>query len=343
MDNEKIHQSWINHLSSWIDKLPGMTLYYYFGLALLLLLIQSLGVWIDGVVPWGTILPPHIFLSAAIAFILGIIPYFDRKALLAFEKFLPISILDEEKRSEMRRKLTTLSAWRTISASLILLVVVYLLELVGSGSYRIEILEDYPVSMGISRTVYFLCWWCYGVFIYHTIHQLSLFNHIYTKHTRINIFRMKPLYGFSDLTALTAGSLILLPYGFLLVNPEVTLSDPIVLGMYAVFTLVAIITFLLPQLGIHRLQQDERDRLLDDVYQRYDFVWSELHTALDQKDYESLPKLNTACSMIEQEVATIKSISTWPWQPETVRWLFTALVLPMLMWLAQYILGRYLS
>ncbi|MEE8357347.1 MAG: hypothetical protein V3R33_08580 [Anaerolineales bacterium] len=47
--------------------------------------------------------------------------------------------------------------------------------------------------------------------------------------------------------------------------------------------------------------------------------------------------------MLEKEIDAIKAISTWPWQPETLRWLFTALVLPLLMWLAQYFLGRMFS
>jgi hypothetical protein len=64
---------------------------------------------------------------------------------------------------------------------------------------------------------------------------------------------------------------------------------------------------------------------------------------MDQKDYSDLSTLNTAIGMLEKEISTIKGISTWPWQPETVRWLFTALVLPLLMWLVQYLAGKMLG
>jgi hypothetical protein len=223
---------------------------------------------------------------------------------------------------------------------LLLLGIFLLLEMVGQGPYQIEALEGSPISRTVLRVVYVTCWWCFGVLIYHTIRQLSLINQIYTKHTRINLYRMKPLYGFSDLSALTAGSLIILPYGFLLINEDVKLTDPVVLGLYLAFTGLALITFLLPQLGIHRLQQDEKDRLLDEAYQRYDSLVTDLHNLMDKRDFGDLATLNSAIGMVENEINTIKGISTWPWQPETVRWLFTALVLPLLMWLAQFLLGK---
>jgi hypothetical protein len=154
---------------------------------------------------------------------------------------------------------------------------------------------------------------------------------------------MKPLYGFSNLAATSAGSLVILPYGFLLVNPDVKLSEPIVLGMYLVITMIGVITFLLPQIGIHQIQQKERDRLLDEVYQCYGVVRESLHKGVDNCDYEGISSISTAFGLLESEISTIKGVSTWPWQPETFRWFLTALVLPLLMWVMQFVLGKLLS
>jgi len=343
MEKNKVGSSWINHLSSWINNKPGHNFYYYFGLAVGLTIIQSLGAWIDGALPWGKFQLEQIFLAAATAFILGVIPYFDKQSLKAFSKYLPISNLDPGQESELRNRLSNMAPFPVLFASLIVIGVVYLLEVIGSGPYRIIALEGFPISILILRITYYLCWWCYGVFIYHTIHQLTQINRIYTQHTKVNLFQMKPLYGFSDLAALTAGSMIVLPYGFLVVNPDVTISDPIVLSMYIVFSFIALITFLLPQLGIHKLQQAEKDRLLDEVYQHYQALMSDLHESLERKEYDIIPKLNNANNMVEHEINTIKGISTWPWQPETIRWLFTALVLPLVMWLIQYLFGKILA
>jgi hypothetical protein len=39
----------------------------------------------------------------------------------------------------------------------------------------------------------------------------------------------------------------------------------------------------------------------------------------------------------------LERIPTWPWRPETLRLLITALVLPLGLWLAQFILQRLLG
>ena len=335
--------SWVDVLSAWIEGLPGHRSLYYVLLGLIIQAIQTGLYWFEDPTQTGTFLPGQLFLSAAISFILAVIPVFDDQILSALKKYTPITTLNPEQQKKVEYQLSTMPAFKTIMASLLLLGIFLLLEMIGSGPYRIEALEGSPISSLVLRIVYIICWWCFGALIYHTIRQLSLINLIYTKHTQINLFRMKPLYGFSDLTAITAGSLILLPYGFLLVNQEVNLNDPIVLGLYTGFTVIALITFLLPQVGIHRLQQDEKDRLLDEAYQRYDALVADLHAVVDKKDYGDLSTLNTAIGMLEKEISTIKGISTWPWQPETVRWLFTALVLPLLMWLLQFLLGRFLN
>jgi len=332
--------SWVDNLSSWIEGLPGHRSYYYIILGLILLTVQTGFYWYEDPTRSFKLLPAHLFLSAAISFILAVIPMFDQQILAALKKYLPISTLNEDGREDLEYQLSNLPTLKTVLSSLLLVGVFLLLEMVGSGPYRIDALEGLPISTIVLRVVYIICWWCFGALIYHTIRQLSLINQIYTKYTRINLFRMKPLYGFSDLTALTAGSIIILPYGFLLMNEEVKLTDPVVLGLYLTFTGLALITFLLPQLGIHRLQQDEKDQLLDEAYQRYDSLVADLHNAMDKRDFSDLSTLNSAIGMLEKEISTVKGISTWPWQPETVRWLFTALVLPLLMWLVQYILGK---
>jgi hypothetical protein len=179
--------------------------------------------------------------------------------------------------------------------------------------------------------------------VYHTAHQLVVINRIYTLHTKINLFRMKPLYAFSNLTALTAGSLIVSPYGFLWVNPEVSINDPVILGFYTLITSIAVVTFIWPQLGIHRLQNSEKDRLLEEANQRFEAAVAELHRNVDDNNYEGMDNLNLAFLNLEKEINTIRRTSTWPWQPETIRWLFTALVLPLGLWLLQFFLQRMLG
>jgi hypothetical protein len=46
---------------------------------------------------------------------------------------------------------------------------------------------------------------------------------------------------------------------------------------------------------------------------------------------------------LEIEQSVLERIPTWPWQPETVRPMVTALALPMVLWVTQYALQYLLG
>jgi hypothetical protein len=335
--------SWLNYLTKRIEQLPGPSWKYYSGFGLILLVFETTVLWIEKAAPLGTFLRIHIFLAIAIPFIARIISYFDERAKSSLETIKPALIINDDKYQELEYQLINLPAFPSILASILALIYVFTTESIGGGAYQVPDLVGYPFSANLSRAIYLICWCFFGVFIYHTIHHLGLINQIYTHYTKVNLFHMKPLYGFSNLTALTAGSLIIPPYGFLIVSSEVQLSDPIVLGFYLIISFIAITTFLLPQLGIHNVQNQEKDLLLDKAKKRYEAIVAELHQNVDDHNYEGMANLNLALSNIEMELKTIKQTPTWPWQPETVRWLFTALILPLLMWAAQHFLGQLVN
>ena len=335
--------SYINRFGNWVEGLPGTSWAYYMGLGVILLTIQTAATWLEGAISVRVYLPVHVFLAAAISFLIAVIPFFDQRARSALETIKPVLTIDEDKYEVFEFQLTHLPALTSILASILTLGLVFLAELMSGGAYYIEALIGHPVSMFLSRVVYLICWWFFGVFIYHTIHQLRLINRIYTQHTLINLFRMHPLYGFSNLAALTAGSLIMLPYGFLFINTTTILTDPVVLSIYVVISLIAIVTFLLPQLGIHRLQNAEQKHILDEINQRYKDTMDEVLKHVDLKEFDEATNINNILNALGDQRKTINQIPTWPWQPETLRWLFTAMVLPLLMWIAQYFIGKWLG
>lgn len=208
--------------------------------------------------------------------------------------------------------------------------------------YRLEALDNFLISAFLLRLFYLVCWWVFGVFLYHTIHQLSMINRIYSNHTHINLFRMKPLYAFSSVSALTAGGLTVLPYGFLIVNQveELELAS---LVLMLLVQLIAIVTFIWPQLGIHGPQVAEKERLLDEANQRFKATIRELHKRVDDQKLEKITELNMAVTTLEKEINILRKIPTWPWQPETVRWLTTALLLPLGLWIVQFTLQHVLG
>jgi hypothetical protein len=152
---------------------------------------------------------------------------------------------------------------------------------------------------------------------------------------------MKPLYAFSSVTALTAVSSTVIPYAWAAING--TLSDPIAIGMTLPFTILAFASFVWPLLGLHRLLVEEKERLLDEAALRFEAAIVELHQRMDSGKLEGMTDMNMAIASLELEQNALNRIPTWPWQPETVRWLVTALVLPLGLWIIQFVLQRLLG
>jgi hypothetical protein len=333
--------SWIDRFNAWVGRLPGPSWSYYLGLGLVLLFVQAIVLWIEGAFPIGTVHPVHGFLAVAIPYLLALFHYLDERSGAALATLRPALKASEEEYQKMHYQLTTLPAGSTLLASLAVLTIVFLTELTGEP-YRLEALDTFPISANLLRFFYLIIWWVFAALLYHTVHQLRLINRIYTKHTHINLFRMKPLYAFANLTAFTAGSLTIMPYGFLIVN-QIERIDPVSLVLVLIIQFVAVVAFIWPQLGIHRLQAAEKERLLDEANQRFEAAIVELHQRMDNRKLEGMTDLNMAIASLKIELNALKRISTWPWEPETIRVLITALALPLGLWGIQFFLQRVLG
>jgi hypothetical protein len=153
---------------------------------------------------------------------------------------------------------------------------------------------------------------------------------------------MRPLYAFSKLTALTAVGLAVLTYGFFALNPSY-LYEPIALVQASLILVLAVAIFAWPLLGIRRLLVEEKERMLDEASLRFEASIVELQQRMDNGKLERMDDLYKAIAGLEIQQNALNRIPTWPWQPETVRWLVTALVLPLGLWIIQFVLQRILG
>jgi hypothetical protein len=334
--------SWADRLTAWIALRPGPSWLYYLGIGFVLFMVQSVVVWIEGAIPIGTFLLPHGYLAGAMAFLLALLYYLDEWTGSALATMRPALETSEEKYHSLQYRLTTIPARATLLVGIAVPTYIFLSEAIVEP-YHLAALDAYPISANLLYIFYLMCWLVFGTFIYHAIHQLRLINHIYSKHTRIDLFQSKPLYAFSNITAFTAGSLAMISYGWLVVNPFISLNDPYVFISLLVILVLAIITFIWPQLGLHRLQVAEKERLKDVAYQRFESTTADLHRKLNEGELEDMEDLNYAISSLEIELNILRGIPTWPWEPETISVLITALALPLGLWILQFILVRVLG
>jgi hypothetical protein len=273
-----------------------------------------------------------------ISLFLAMIHFLDNRATVALTTLQPALEATEKEHHQLRYQLTTLPAWPTILTSVITIVSIFLLgTATGDVESSMAALSASPIAANLSLAMFWIGWWIFGAFLYHTIHQLGVINRIYTEHTRVHLFAMSPLYAFSGVTALTAVTLAIATYGWTALNPE-NLSDPISIVIIFFISILALVVFAWPLLGTRRILAREKAQWLDQISLRVEAVFSEIHQRIDDGELEEIDELTKVLALLEAERDTLKSISTWPWSPDTLRLLITALGLPLLLWIIQYVL-----
>jgi hypothetical protein len=354
--------SWIDRLTTALERAPGPTWLVLAVLALAAVLLQWLIQRSVGAYRPGPYLPLQVWMTVNFAYFLAMILYLDRAAAAALEAFRPV--LDTPSREpdagrppssylELRYRLTTLPArptlWATFlgGAVLVLVPMVFLRSGGGESSSLMGLFTSFGYSssvIGLTATLLqFIFNQAVGaVVVYHTIHQLRLINHIYLRRARVNLYRLQPLYAFSVPTAMTAGALLLYTYAWFGSSP-VLLLQPVSVSLGIFFGGIALVTFAWPLWGIHRRLVQEKKRLLEQSSARFEAAVSQLHERVDAQQLERMDDLNKTLSSLEIEQAALRRVPTWPWEPGTVRGLVAALLVPILIWLTQSILQRLMG
>jgi hypothetical protein len=271
-----------------------------------------------------------------IALFLGMIHFLDRRAEAALTTLRPALTVNEAEYDQLRYQLTIMPAVPTLLASIAAICVIFLVgQSTGETESSIEALAASPVAQSLVSAAYWIGWWTFGAFLYHTAHQLRVINHIYAEHTRIHLFAQSPLYAFSTVTAVTAVILAIATYGWTALNPD-NLSSPVSIAVISLITVLAFGAFAWPLLGTRRILSKEKALWLDGVSLRYEATFVKLHQRLDNQDVEGIEELTKMISALDTECDMLRGISTWPWQPGTLRALVTALLLPLLLWAIQF-------
>jgi hypothetical protein len=121
----------------------------------------------------------------------------------------------------------------------------------------------------------------------------------------------------------------------MLINPEL-LGDPLLVSYVLVFTLLAVIVFVWPLWGAHRLMRAEKERVLLELDNRFEAIFAKFNKHIQDDEYAAADKLNGAINSLEIEYRRINDIPTWPWSSETARIVLTAIALPLILMIIQF-------
>jgi hypothetical protein len=320
-----------------VEHLPLPYWLTYLLVAVLESLLVQAAAWIDGTTPFWTLQPIFLLFPLRTWMSLALMQCLNHQAIQALHSFRPLLNSDEDE-IRLREWLTTLPArpvWivQLIGALYFLMLVLY--SPIDAFKGRPLLTPAYVISGFIAFAVG-------SIIYYHTFHQLRLVHRIYANVRSFNLFQLQPVYAFSRLTALT-GVVYLLLISLTLILFPYPLTDTRAVVSFLLQILLSILAFVLPLWNTHQRLTAEKNRLQSEVERRIESILQKIHHHLDEFDLQTLTGPKTALESLLLERKVLEEIPTWPWQPSTLRSLLSALFLPLLLFLAQLVLERWIT
>jgi hypothetical protein len=333
--------SWLNRLIDWIDRRPGPAwLSYLMAVVVLeaIFLLASILGGDDAVAVFGE--GAFVFGFYPVYF-LALMHYLDGQARSTLEAFRPALTGGDADIDRIRYELTTIPARGAWVASILAAPLAYVFIFAPAGPELLTPRRLPLEALAFVITLFTIA--AFFVLAYHTVRQLRYVSRLHAQARSVNLLQPQPAYAFSRLTSRTAIGVIAFLYLDFLVNPP---TRGVALP-YFTFTGVALLlmlaAFLLPLLGMHQRLAREKARLLAEVNAGVELAYRGLQKQVESKSYDQVDSLEKALSGFLRMREVIGRLSTWPWQPETLRGMLAAVVLPMVLWLIQFGLQRWLG
>jgi hypothetical protein len=331
--------SWVDWLIDRIDALPGPAWVPYTIVSVVVGLAVHAAAWIDGLLEPGEF---DLYLgSLAIYIIVSVaaIHFLDHRVTRAWTAFRPAASLTDEDADRILFELTTLPARAAIGWTIVGFAVAFL---TGVAAYGQPLdLAGEPLTFVVSMPVAAIAYITGALLIYHTIRQLRLIGRLPGLIERIDLLDAGPLHAFSGVTALTGGLFLVAAYFSVLTDPT-TFTNPAVAAVNGLAVALGVACFVLPLYGMQRRIAAEKARRLSAVSHRLDAALRDLARRNETGDLSDADAVNKNISSLLAEREVIARSPTWPWSPETLRGFSTALVLPIILWLAFRVLERAL-
>lgn len=342
--------SWLDRLQDWVDRLPVPYWLSYILLGVILLVPLTLIHWQFGAYPVGTISLLHVWVCVEISLLLAWMHYLDRAAAQALATARSTLNLNDADYTDLAYRLTHLPARTTLFVTLTISLLPisafpFLINTSALGTIT-DFLQTTPnpLTLGGLLIVFAATWALFGVWFLHTIHQLRLINRIYAQSIHLNLYDPGPIYAFSGVTARSAILFILIPIVWPLTEPappEFASSSFYYNAFYYVIGAgVALIVFILPLWGIHIRLGKAKDGLLSQVGRRIESTTNALHQDADTRTWDNASKIKDMLVGLETEQRMIEKMPTFPWAPGTFRVLLSAILLPVFLFLIQFVITR---
>ncbi|HEX9796095.1 MAG TPA: hypothetical protein VGA52_03815 [Anaerolineales bacterium] len=332
--------SWIDRLQNWVDRLgiPYVAPYVIAGGLVGLgtfLYLGAAGAWIQ---PSGLRLVASSWLW--ISFPLISMHLTNRLTSSAYEVFRPALDLDDDESASLRNQLVRMPAgplWLaclsvaalTLAANLILPAIL--------ETYLPDGTEHWPLAL-LAAGGYFVV----GALIFHSTTLLTKISNLYQFGARLTVLYPERTYAFS-----TVSSAVALSWGVLIYSSIALLPELITNPVYSLVTaaLVAVIagTVLSWLFRVNRQLSKEKLALRQEVIRKLQSAYESVDREFESGNLESMAALRGLVQTLQDRLAFINELSTWPWRPGTVAGVVSALLLPAVIVLIQEITRRVIG
>lgn len=333
--------SFLDRFMTFIRRLPGPHGPTY----LLLFILQSTLVhvvaWATGWRPAFTFIPIALVFPLWLWAPLAIMTYLNSVSREALAGFSPLLDLEQGKLKRLEHEFTVMPARPVILSGLFWLVIYALLTVVTFEAFYVAyglgtLLSAVFIAEGL---VSFLTG---SAIYYHSLRQLRLVNLTVRMAAHFDLFRLDPVYAFSRLTSRIGVSWMVMLSLTLLLFPIQLAKGPI-LAVLALQVVLAIAAFVLPLWFVNRRLVAEKRRLQAEHNRRVESTLRRLHRCLDGEDLGEAEQLDHAMTALDAERDVLAGIPTWPWRTATLTGFLSAIVLPIALFLIQFLVERLLG
>lgn len=335
--------SWFDWLKIWVDSLPGPWWFYYLLLGLLLLAAHALLEWQLGIAPLHITNPYFFLIITAVPYILAFTHFIDRAASRALAVYRPaLELNDDAEYAMLHYRFTTMPAIPPFLTGLLGVAFVVTALQFGFVPFQLLRLNAPPIWHWFNALIEIVLWFVNGMFIYHSLRQLNFVRRIYETDTRINLFKIGPLYALSGLTARTGIGVGIIGYGTVIAGGQnINPTAGFVLGILS--SLGVLLCFVVPLLGVHRRLTEEKESIITENMVRLQKVVAETQNDIDAGRLDRAAGLRDQTNALHMQSQILEKIPTWPWQPETPRTVITALLIPIVVFLIQFAIQRLIA
>lgn len=323
--------SWMDRFFAWVERLPGPYWWPYLAAGLLLTAL-TLGIhYLEGRL--GDMAGPYVLNATLGPYAFWLLHYLKRSMGDALEAVRPVMRVGPEPYQRTVYQATHDPALPILLCTLVGFGLWAMVSFGAAGGWA------YEATLASKLTVA-ICWLLsiltFSTVFYQVSRLLVLTRRILDLQVQIHLLGHQPLQALPAVFAqaavltsfITLAALFLFPGGLLSVFLNLTPT------LFCTGALVVSVQ------GVHaRLVAEKRERMLQ-TSRQLDELSTLLHKAIDERSFAEVEGVNKSIVALQNELNMLEKAPTWPWNPDTVRILLTAILLPILVWIAQRILGR---